>query len=343
MTNTIVRKLRVPSKSFHIISLLIFSLFFTACAESDKKEANASIDYCSGSSSDFQSFVQQYPGSISDERVYMSETLGSKMGVVVGQQVRIYPEDASGKYGIYTVAGWHDDGSSTNHLWMDDSGWARLNQSEPFNGCVNPKAFTYDLSLAQLQSNNEFSCFLSETSTTHTGVVVGSPHGGGIELNTDDQARWFYDRIADVKQKEVSAWYCAGYQAVIGSFDAWHITSTDISRTSFKQLDKIADRGFTYAVSFHGFSRDEFLIGGGASDTVRLQIKTAIEGVVGNAYTVRLASSTEPYAGVSSKNFVNWLTANGANGVQIEQPKSARVTYGKAIAEAVADVFADKI
>lgn len=339
-----VFKTETCQKSGLIIGLIAgAALFlFTACADNQKQDAGVDA-YCSGSTSSFRAQVKQYPSSISDERIYMNETLGQALGAVVGQQVRIFPENEVNRYGLYTIADWYDGSSNGNVLWMDDSGWQRLNQDKPFNACVREQAFQYELSLDQLQAHDEFSCFLSETNTTHTGIVVGAPHGGYIEINTDDQAIWFFDQIAINHNKDVSAWYCAGYQSVVGSFDAWHITSTDISPKSFLLLDQIADRGFTYAVSFHGFSKDYYLIGGSAPESLKSDIKTAIESAVSGAYTVILAKPGDQYAGVSSKNFVNWLTANGANGIQIEQPRSSRLTYGKAVAQAVADVFAGKL
>lgn len=45
----------------------------------------------------------------------------------------------------------------------------------------------------------------------------------------------------------------------------------------------------------------------------------------------------------SSRNIVNRLTAGGVGGIQIEQSFSAREGYGRAIADAVAGVYASKL
>jgi phage replication-related protein YjqB (UPF0714/DUF867 family) len=225
---------------------------------------------------------------------------------------------------------------------MAYDGRQRLDQSDAFDGCINEAAVLNGETLAWLETNNEYGEFLDETTTSHTDVIVCAPHGGVIENYTDDQARWFYDRVDSHHSKDCSAWYAAGWQSEIGAYDAWHITSTEISRDSFSLLDSIGDRAFTYAVSFHGYSGSDILVGGGASSALKDEVKEAIEDAIGEAYTVTVVSSG-PYAGTSEDNFVNWLTSSGSNGIQIEQPYGARRDYGQDIAEKVADVFAGKI
>jgi len=163
-----------------------------------------------------------------------------------------------------------------------------------------------------------------------------------IENYTDDQAAAAYARMANYHGKHATSWEACGWQSAIGAYDAWHITSTDISRVSFTKLDQIGDRGFEYAVSFHGYSGGDILVGGGAPTALKEAVAGAIEGVVGGAYTVTVVSTGE-YAGTSANNFVNWLTDGGTGGVQIEQPYGARSAYWEDIAEAVADVFAPLI
>lgn len=188
-------------------------------------------------------------------------------------------------------------------------------------------------------SNSEFGEFLDEEGTDPTTVACCAPHGGIIENYTDEQAEAMFNRLKNHHSKDASCWRCAGWQSKLGAFTAWHITSTDISRLSFPKLDSIGDRGFQYAVSFHGFSEDSIFVGGGAPLAVKQAVANAIAAVVGEAYEVNVVSSGS-YAGVDPDNFVNWLTSGGSGGVQIEQPYGARRDYGTDIAEAVADVIA---
>jgi hypothetical protein len=56
----------------------------------------------------------------------------------------------------------------------------------------------------------------------------------------------------------------------------------DIHEASFPLLNSIVNRGFAHAVAFHGFSEDDILIGGGASDSLKAEPKEAIDDGVNN-------------------------------------------------------------
>ena len=272
------------------------------------------------------------------ERISMDPDLADAYGIVEGQQVRIAVKSDTSKYGMYTVYAFYEDGNDNDDVRMALDGRQRLDESDAFDGYLEATAVTTGVSEATLQSNNDYGCFLDETDSVHTGLVATAPHGGVIESYTDEQAERVYSQLSGAS-KDVSAWRCKGFQSAIGAFDAWHITSTEISRDSFPLLDSIGDRGFEYAVSFHGYSGSDILVGGAAPSALKESVADAIQEAVGEAYTVQVVSSGE-YAGTSAANFVNWLTDGGDGGVQIEQPYGARSGYWQDIADAVADVFA---
>lgn len=164
-------------------------------------------------------------------------------------------------------------------------------------------------------------------------LVALAPHGGYIEWGTDSQA----DRIAD--RLGATAWYSAGWWPGGGAYRRWHVTSTDIHPLSFPELNTIADRGFEYAVSFHGWSESHVAIGGAAPQELREAVRDAIASVIDA--DVRLASDGGR-DGDSPDNIVNWMTDSGSDGVQIEQPWSVRDKQSRAVADAVADVFAER-
>ncbi len=332
-------------KRFLFILIPFLFLACTSTKDENTDEKKIKLEYCADGNVmvDVDKSLSTMENLIGkQERIYMDKKLGEAVGVSIGQQVRIYSKDSTDKYGNFTIYGWYDDESGGSTIWMDSTGLSKFDQTESFDGCFKKEAVLYDMSASNLESNDEFGCFLNETNTSHSNIVVGSPHGGNIERYTDEQAVWFYDRIADYHQKDVSAWYCMGWHSVVGAFDAWHITSTDISRKSYLKLDQIGDRAFKYSVSFHGFEGSEFFVGGAAPTALKEEVKAAIESVVNGNYVVTVEEIGGTYAGTSVDNFVNWLTSDQSNGVQIEQPYTARGTYGKAIAEAVADLFAGK-
>lgn len=270
------------------------------------------------------------------ERISMDPDLGSENGVALGQQVRIARKQL---YAIYTVYAWYEDGSDDNDVRMALAGRQRLDTDDSWSKTPwNTEALAQGKTAAELEAQNEYGEFLDESDDTHIGLVICAPHGGVIENCTDEQAERCYNQL---NGKDVTCWRAKGWNSAIGAYDAWHITSTEISRTSFHKLDQIGDRDFTYAVAFHGFSESDIAVGGAAPLALKQEIATAIQNAVGSAYTVNVVTSG-PYAGTSPDNFVNWLTS-GNGGVQIEQPYGARRDYGEAIADAVAAVFASKI
>jgi phage replication-related protein YjqB (UPF0714/DUF867 family) len=122
-----------------------------------------------------------------------------------------------------------------------------------------------------------------------------------------------------VRRRAHSVAHCTADPPRHGSFDRWHITSTDIHEASFPRLNSVLSRGFTYAVAFHGFDDPEILIdiliGGAAPYSLKQEIETAIKGAIaGSDITVRIASPDEKFGGDSLDNIVNRLTAGRANG-----------------------------
>jgi len=274
---------------------------------------------------------------LTDESCTMDPQLAAALGVSADQQVRLQVKATPAKYGLVTVHSLYEDGTDNDDVRLRASARARFDETDGFEAYVDTACVLQGKTDQWLNDNDEFGELLNETDSSHTDVVFCAPHGGMIENHTDEMAKWAYDRMVS-QSKSASCWRCIGHQDSIGAYNAWHITSSDISRTSFPKLDEIGDRAFSHAVSFHGFGEADIAIGGNASTAVKNAVKSAIESVVGTTYDVEIIT-TGPYAGTDPDNFVNWLT-DGSGGVQIELPLGARSTYGQAIAEAVADVFA---
>lgn len=217
---------------------------------------------------------------------------------------------------------------------MSKDGLKRSGIKKGSAGAISPYAPHPDYSTrSAAQDHDEFVEILRDDGEQST-LVACAPHGGWIEYRTDKQAA----RVAETLG--VTEWTCVGYNSGGGAFDRWHITSTDIDRCSFPNLDSIGDRGFDHAVSFHGFSQSGIAIGGGASESYKIAIRDGIDAATNGVYDVYLAEEDGSYDGSSAENFVNWLTADG-NGLQIEQSWDVRVDDWDTIADAVASVYAD--
>jgi phage replication-related protein YjqB (UPF0714/DUF867 family) len=270
--------------------------------------------------------------SIADqaERLSIDNGLGVTLGL--GDQCRILRP--GGSVALYTVGDVRQE-PGNDKLRMGLEARARLGTTSTFSATLQTKVVA-DLTDAQAETQSEFVERLVDDGS-NTGLIAIAPHGGWIEAHTDEQASLVRSLLAG---KGASSWICKGYKQGGGAYDRWHITSTDISRRSFPGLDAVADRQFAYAVSFHGTSHEIVLIGGSAPIEVKQLIRSAIvDAVAGSGIEVSIASAADRYSGDAPENMVNWLTAGGEGGVQIEQSMHARLLYGLAIATAVAGVF----
>jgi phage replication-related protein YjqB (UPF0714/DUF867 family) len=253
----------------------------------------------------------------------LTPILASSVGTSEGQQVRLRYD---GSPAVFTV-----DVDAEREPAVNEAGRDRL-------GAVG-ESFGVDINATVVHPSKD------ETTAAESGgfverlvdpgsdeLVVLAPHGGYIEYGTDEQARHVGGRL------DVPAWYCAGWWPGGGAFDRWHVGSTAIHPASFPRLAEVSNRSFDAAVSFHGWSEDHIAVGGAAPLDRRRAVRDGIASAVGDAFDVRPA--TDEYRdGNHPDNIVNWLSASGRDGVQIEQPWDARREYGRTIADAVGDVF----
>ena len=263
---------------------------------------------------------------------------GEAGAVAPGEQLRIggASDESENKTrdgcALYTVI---DTARSPRTIEMGSDALERLDLTHREDGIARRYAPhpTYE-TRAAAKANDEYVEILRDDGR-EADLVACAVHGGRIEWRTDQQAAYVADAL------EATEWSCVGYNSGGGAYDRWHVTSTDIDRRSFPGLDRIADRGFAHAVSFHGLSNDGIAVGGGAAESFKRRVRDAIVDATDGRYDVSIVTSGE-YAGNSPDNFVNWLAANG-NGVQLEQSWDARDDDWQPIAEAIIEVYRDAL
>lgn len=248
------------------------------------------------------------------EHCRLPASLVDALGVAVGHQVRLGRDD---KCALYTVVGVDDA------VVVSEAGRDRLGTEGPV---------WVDRSVHTPPDGPAAGSFVEAVIDGGDHVVACAPHGGQMEEWTDEQA----ERLA--ADLGGTAWVCRGRWPDWEAFHRWHVTSNDIHPASFSELGRIADRGFDRAVSFHAWRREGVGIGGAAAQEVRVAVRNAIADVVDDAFPVELASDPR-YRGDSEENVVNWLTGDGASGVQIEQGRAVREAHRYDIADAVADAL----
>jgi phage replication-related protein YjqB (UPF0714/DUF867 family) len=201
---------------------------------------------------------------------------------------------------------------------------------------INPVVAT-GLTDAQAQLTGEFVERLVDDGK-NAALVVIAPHGGMIEARTDRQAETVTAALA------CSSWICKGWKHGGGCYRRWHVPSTRLSPRSFPGLALIANRGFDYAVAFHGISSGGVLLSGTAPQALKVMVKSAIVAALRDPeIEVAIAQPDDASSGGSPHNVVNWLTADGMAGLQIDQSPIVRAKYWREVADAVISVYSQLI
>jgi phage replication-related protein YjqB (UPF0714/DUF867 family) len=261
----------------------------------------------------------------------------ASIALVPGSQLRVRRSEE--EFALYTVSETRQE-SDDGTVRMALAARERLDATEEFDATIEGFAPHPTYSDEEARMFSEFVERLDDNGSQRRLVVL-APHGGAIERFTDSQA----ERVGTMLgSDQASVWRCKGFRKDGGAFERWHITSTAIHEASFPLLRTLVPRGFAHAVAFHGFSEADVLVGGGAPLTLKQEIAAAIEDVLaGSGIFVRIADPSENYNGDSPDNLVNWLTACGEHGVQIEQSIDARSGFWEPIADAVASVYRKRL
>ncbi|MBK6873579.1 MAG: poly-gamma-glutamate hydrolase family protein [Kineosporiaceae bacterium] len=266
------------------------------------------------------------------------------IGRGLGHQLRVHPVGRPSHVALYTVSQLRDETPATV-VRMGSGGRHRLVSPPPEDTTIDvvvdsvvPRRGLDDADAARL---GEFVERLDDDGC-HRGLIAIAPHGGDIEPHTDTQAERLAEALAHFG---VSAWRCKGFGLLDrGAGERFHITSTDLHEASFPGLQAVIDRGFRYAVAFHGFRGAGVLVGGGAPFRLKAEVASALEqALAGAGLPVRIAGPDDVLGGDSPRNIVNRLTLSGRGGIHLEQSLIARTEHATTIADAVAQVFAGRL
>ena len=273
------------------------------------------------------------------------------LGSAVGRQLLV--RRSAKRLALYTIAERVDVAARATHVGT--GGLARLEEptGEPpatLRATVETE-FTGGGSQAPVRLTEQL------LGRATAGLAILAPHGGKIEVGTDDQAATVFKALAR-DGKQVRAWIARGFNPTIGAHRCWHITASEISERSFPRLGSLFDGGesrgsFAHAIAFHGQNDSAAILVGGGLPRVRehTALKTRLASRIGEALRAVMedpppvvVQRSGPLAGAERANIVNRVTATG-NGIQLEQPAGVRVVKQQrdAIAQAVAAFYADLI
>lgn len=267
--------------------------------------------------------------------------LSSRIGVAAGEQVRVAVDrpstDVQYREKLFTVVDVTDAAAET--VGVEEPALSEIGASDGADGSVLARAphHTFDARERANASDEYVEQVLNRDRSVAAGTAVLAPHGGFVEYNTGRQARHA------AQSYDLVGWACYGFNEGGGAYDRWHVTSTELDPASFPALGTIADVGFDRALAFHGTSSGAVLVGGlaeDARDRVASKLRSAFTSA-GSDVPVTVTTEGEQ-AAQDSDNLVNWITADGSSGVQIEQPFRIREDHHLLTAETAVEAMLER-
>lgn len=267
-----------------------------------------------------------------------------KSGLVQKQQVIVEKNDGSGLYAAFTIEQRQARSSDLEMTIGVPDGTNRFNSASlPYNNCIIHTHITSVGTRAAVSSSGGYLETLQDSSASQARYIAVAPHGGDIELYTDEMAERFYGLMTASGSRSCTYWHGQGFSNtdLQDAYDRWHITAVDINPISYPILLTITNRDFEYGISFHGQSSASIDVGGGATGSLITDIITAISGAVSGTYVVQAADNAE-IDGNDGNNLTNRLCRTTQQTIQLEMGLTARQTHRDQIVDAVVGVFLDR-
>ncbi|MFT7618428.1 MAG: phage replication-related protein YjqB (UPF0714/DUF867 family) [Planctomycetota bacterium] len=262
-------------------------------------------------------------------------------GIEEGDQIRLTRHDGT-DFAVYTAFLRSEWRAHVGRLRLSLDGRLRMNYG-PLSGeqvAVSSVVVADGLSKAEAKAHGELVEFVGndEDSRTHARtLLILAPHGGTIEINTDKVAERIHKSSQFIQNSIL--WGCLGYKVGGGAYTRWHVTSASISPRSFPKLRHLLlyQGRFDRALSIHGHSGADILIGGAGTTATKISIKKHLLAADLSA-AVRVLTPGMPLAGASPHNIVNRYTDDG---IQIELPLNIRHLHWETVADAIAAGMAE--
>ncbi|WP_336339506.1 poly-gamma-glutamate hydrolase family protein [Haloarcula brevis] len=278
--------------------------------------------------------------------ITISQSIASELEIVEGQQVALAKPNASpqrvatGRYiAAYHVAAITD--SDDERVELGPNGRQYISDEGDFEAELRDQVPDNTLTLPEARRRNEFTETLHIDDYT-SDILVMAYHGGDIEANTTESADWFHKKCKEYGIP-TDVYTARGYGKE--NFGRWHVGSSSMHLRSFPKLREVAARHYDLAVSFHLHdvpNNDEspkVLVGGRAGSDLRNRVAGRLDDALPSKYDYITDLSQHSMMGASHENIVNWMTRDGASGLQIEvTPRISQIhrkTVGREVALAV--------
>jgi len=272
------------------------------------------------------------------EDCLLRAAVATHLNRTVGDQLRLWPVDAPEEAAAYTIQ--QTFATPTREppadIVLPSAECDHLADDRPFE--ANLAATVPDPGQSYVDAWEHNGICETVWDDGSADLLVCAPHAGDIEANTGRIAATIRKRLGTDR---ASAWFVHGFGP--DAFDRYHITTNDMAPASYPGLARLVNRPFRLVVSVHVWGGNEVLVGGLASDSLREQIAQRIHTAIEGDRQVVTDYETGKYMAATQDNLVNWLSADGTTGVQLECPPYVVNRYRRPVAHAVADVCADAL
>lgn len=229
------------------------------------------------------------------------------------------------------------DTEQSEIAWMTEQGLRRIGLGTKENSvnltpfAPNPNIETRD----RAESIKDIMEQSIQSDNTNEDLIVCSPHGGDILSNSERQALFF------ASQEEFNSWTAVSYgHTRKEAYNRFYVNPNELNPTSFYKLNQLTSDEYEYAVSFVLLDDPEkqssIIIGGLAEIEIKRVYASALRDALPSSYSIRIDTNGE-YDGSDTRNFVNRLTENGVNGIQIAQTRDITRNSWRTVAQACLD------
>ncbi|OIB57769.1 poly-gamma-glutamate hydrolase family protein [Natrialba sp. SSL1] len=276
----------------------------------------------------------------------------SAHGLSAGQQVRLVRNDNDDEFAIYTIVEERPEnpsdiirGGTAARKRLDlasveptDPGnddcpellQAYTGDDEEIDVTVSTTIPNPDLSEDEAREQGEL---IERLDDRGSDLLFLAPHGGAVQPKTDQQAE-HAGELAEATCWRTKGWGPNG----VNAFHRWHVPTSELSPSSYPELETIADEEFELAVDFSGVCETGIVVGGTADRARREAVRDSINDALPTCSVTATLADDE--SGTNQELLSNRLAAET---IYLAQSYDARRAYWEEISLGVAAGLSDDV
>lgn len=283
----------------------------------------------------------KFVGIDADRTIILSDTLANNLSVGSYEQVRVRTKSNpeiqwQQRSSIYTTrfdADFNTD-SNENIAWMTQEALQRQGLGTKEN-LVDIAPFATNPNIENRSNADSLKDIMEQKikgDNYQSKLIACAPHGGDILKNSERQALLFSS------ENEFNSWLAAGYEYTNEqAYKRFYVNPDLLNPTSFYELDSLTGENYEYAISFvllDDFDTESTIIIGGLAELEIKRVYAAeLNDALPSSYNIKIDVNGR-YDGTDTRNFVNQISENGVNGIQIAQTRDITRTSWRTVAKA---------